>query len=122
MLSGIIVPLLSLHNIIEYGSVWIAIPVILFLLSCISLFLCLPIDKPAVVITDEKIITRPLYSVKREIGFGQVISATKRDIGEEINIKYKRPDDKEKSVTIHFKQIDNYERLVDILKQRIKVV
>ncbi|MCJ7784467.1 MAG: hypothetical protein MUP41_11080 [Desulfobacterales bacterium] len=87
-------------------------------------------DKPAIIITNNKIVFGP-YVVKRvffgdgrklELNFGQIISAGFNSNKKKIIISYRNEDSKNRLFKISLDTIENYERLIGILKQRIKFV
>jgi hypothetical protein len=125
MLGGVIAPLLASHNLLEGGSIWFGIGIIALLLVATSILMILrflkAIDNPVIVITDKKIIVRPLYFGKQEVSFEQILPTA--IIDDKIRIKYKKLNNKESSFSIaYLRRIDNYERLIEVLKQHIKFV
>jgi hypothetical protein len=97
-------------------------------------------NKPAIVVTDGKIVFKPEAIVRKrrffnrrpilDLNFGRVISAniyevkqTYFDIDKKrIRILFRNEDNKESLQDISFGRIDETEKLVDVLKQRIKFV
>jgi hypothetical protein len=109
--------------ILEVSPIWFSIVWLIFLAGFIFGIAHSfdNMDAPAIVIVDQKIAVRSLYFGKREIGFAQIISAA--IIREKIKLKYKKANNKEGSFSIAYvREIDDSERLVDVLKQRIKFV
>ena len=82
------------------------------------------IDSPVVMISDRKVTYIPVKIFgKREADLDKIVSIDVSDIGESIVIKYKKPNNEIDSFDIeNFHTIDNYERLIEVLKQRIKFV
>jgi hypothetical protein len=90
--------------------------------------------KPAIIITDHRIFFGP-YMVKKvflddsrkpELNFGQIISATILErkppfcFERRIEIRVRKPDNRVCSCFINLLSIDTPEKLIEILKQRIK--
>ena len=99
------------------------VPVVLYFFGMMYTILSLTntIDKPAVIITDEKIAIKSIFFGKREIKLDQIISV--KVGGGCINIRYKKKDIKEKTHTInHIQTIENPERLAEFLEEKIKLL
>lgn len=98
-------------------------------------------DKPAIVVTNERISLRPLSTIrafsftskvynwsKLEINMGGIVSANTyealssffSDGKKRMRILFKDDNSKETALDIVLNRIDNPERLIEILKQRIK--
>jgi len=96
------------------------------------------IVRPAIIITDRNLILSPLstktnrkpyFSFRTlKLGFEQIVSASIKDMittqfgkaDKVIEIRFRRPSGKEGSFYIFISKISRHERLIDILKQRIK--
>lgn len=85
-------------------------------------------NDPAVTVGDRGITFRSRFHMKCEIGFEKIISATTttgifRDKDKErIKIRFRKPNNNESMASIYIGGIKDSERLVELLKQRIKFV